>query len=172
MSARIDHVEHETESSIIRRILDRDRTILGLAAQLGSTVPSTRHDLTMRQLLTLHLLSAQTRPVGEIAAALQITISSASGLVERLVRSGLVSRRHGEADRRIVICEPTDDGREALRDYLEMGRLQLERVLTELSREELVTVEDALEALIRAARAVVGNAGAPSARSPESHAVA
>lgn len=172
MSPRVSDVERETESSIIGRILDLDRTILGLAGQLESAVPSARHDLTMRQLLTLHLVSAHPLPVGGIATALGITISSASGLVERLVRAGLVSRMQGEADRRIVICELTDGGREALRDYLEMGRLRLERVLTELSRDELVKVEEALDALIGAARAVVAKTGAPSARSPDSHPVA
>lgn len=142
-------------TTIIARILDRDQAMLTLATHLESAVPSPQPDLTVRQLYALVLLSARPRYVGEVATLLGVTISSASGLIDRLVRARLVSRQRGEEDRRVVICRLTDDGELALRHFLEIGRLRLERVLNELSGDELTTVEHALQLLIGAARIVI-----------------
>lgn len=131
--------------------------MLTLATQLESAVPAPQPDLTMRQLYALVLLSARPRHVGEVANLLSITISSGSGLIDRLVRARLVSRQPGEADRRLVICRLTGEGESVLRQFLEIGRLRLERVLTQLSGDQLLVVERALDLLMGAARRVVGN---------------
>jgi len=143
------------------RILDLDRTILSLSAQLDTSSPQARQqDLTMRQLLALHMLSAQPLHVGEIAEGLGVTISSASRLLDRLARSRLISRQRGPEDRRLVTCSLTADGETALREFLEMGRLRLERVLAELAQDQLETVEAALDLVISAATAAVARTGA------------
>ncbi len=111
----------------------------------------------MQQLLAVILMSVGPQRVGEIAAALGITISSASGLVERLARAGLVLRSRSTADRRAVICQLSLEGDSELREHLDIGRLRLEQVLAELSRDELISVEHALDLLIGAARTVVAD---------------
>jgi len=130
--------------------------MLTLAIQLESAVPAARPDLTMRQLYALVLLSAHPRHVGEVATVLGVTISSASGLVDRLVRARLVLRQPGENDRRTVVCRLTDEGEAVLRQFLEIGRLRLERLLAQLSVDELLVVERALDVLISAAHQFVG----------------
>lgn len=130
--------------------------MLGLATRLEEAVPAAQPDLTMRQLYALVLLSARPRHVGEVASALGITISSASGLIDRLVRARLVTRQSGEADRRTVTCQLTDNGHAVLRQFLEIGRLRLERLLAQLPIEDLLIVERALDRLIDAAGDVVG----------------
>lgn len=141
---------------MIARILDRDREMLSLATRLEEAVPAAQPDLTMRQLYALVLLSARPRQIGEVASALGITISSASGLIDRLVRAQLVTRQSGEADRRTVTCHLTDHGHAVLRQFLEIGRLRLEHLLIQLPTEDLVVVERALGRLIDAAGDVVG----------------
>lgn len=145
----------DARARIIGRILDRDQAILTLATQLEGALPARQPDLTMRQLYALFLLSAQPRHVGEVAGLLSVTISSASGLIDRLVRADLVAREPGGTDRRLVLCRLTREGEAALRQFLEIGRLRLERVLTQLSKGELLIVERALDLLIAAARRVV-----------------
>jgi len=130
--------------------------MLTLATQLESAVPAAQPDLTMRQLYALVLLSAHPRHVGEVAALLGITISSASGLIDRLVRARLVSRQPGENDRRIVVCRLTGQGDRVLRQFLEIGRLRLERLLAQLTVDDLLVVERALDVLMGAAHQVVG----------------
>lgn len=142
---------------VIARILDRDREMLSLATRLEEAVPAAQPDLTMRQLYALVLLSARPRHVGEVASALGITISSASGLIDRLVRARLVTRQSGETDRRTVVCQLTDTGHAVLRQFLDIGRLRLERLLTQLQIEDLLIVERALDRLIAAASDVVGD---------------
>lgn len=138
---------------LIDRILDRDRQILELSARLEATTPDQLHaDLTMRQLLALYVLSAGRRRVSDVATALGISLPAASGLIDRLAGSGLVDRQRVERDRRLVLCELTDEGREALNEVLRIGRMRLERVLTVLSVADLEIVERALDLLIAAAR--------------------
>ncbi len=156
-------------NAALRRILERDRTMLDLATQLAGAVPAARQpDLTMRQVSVLHLVSTRPLSVGQLAAALGVTISSASGLVDRLVRAKLVSRAPGTADRRLVMCQATEEGVALLAEYLEIGRLQLETVLTELSPDELLIVENALDLVIAAGRAAVARAARTSQSEPHS----
>lgn len=129
--------------------------MLALATQLGRAVPSDRPDLTMQQLHALVLLSARPRHVGEVATLLGVSMSSASSMIDRLARASLVERERGEDDRRVVVCGITEQGELVLRHVLEVGRLRLERLLAELSSDELTTVERALESLIAAARTVM-----------------
>ena len=137
---------------LIDRILDRDRQILELSARLEATSPNELHaDLTMRQLLALYLLSAGPRRVSDVGSALGISLPAASGLIDRLAAAGLVDRQRVERDRRLVLCELTDAGRQALDEVLRIGRMRLERVLTALEIADLETVERSLDILIGAA---------------------
>ena len=132
--------------------------MLDVATQLASMTQSAQElDLTMRQLFVLNLLSARPRSIGEVAAALRVTISSASGLVDRLVRARLVARHRAAppADRRRVICELTETGAAALDAHLQVGNLRLQLLLGELSADELDVIERGLDLLVGAARSVI-----------------
>src|SRR6266508_2068625 len=126
-----------SRAEIVRGILERDRDTLALSVQLDRAMPdAAQPDLTMRQVLALYLLLEAPRRVGELARELNVTISSASGLVDRLVAAGLVEREHGTADRRLVVCRLSDQGRRELEAFLQLGRLRLERVLARLSAQD------------------------------------
>lgn len=145
-------VEGDERRQLINRILDRDRQILELSARLEATSPNELHaDLTMRQLLALYLLSAGERRVSDVGSALGISLPAASGLIDRLAAAGLIDRQRVERDRRVVLCELTDAGRQALDEVLRIGRMRLERVLTALEITDLETVERSLDILIGAA---------------------
>ena len=142
-----------SRAELVKGILERDRDTLALSVQLDRATPgAAQPDLTMRQLLALYLLLEAPRRVGELARQLNVTISSASGLVDRLVGAGLVEREHGTADRRLVVCRLSDQGRRELEAFLQLGRLRLERVLARLSAQDLLVVQRALDLLIAAAR--------------------
>ena len=139
-----------------RSILERDRDTLALSVQLDRAMPgAAQPDLTMRQVLALYLLLEAPRRVGELAREFNVTISSASGLVNRLVAAGLVEREHGTADRRLVVCRLTEPGRQELEAFLQLGRLRLERVLARMSAQDLLVVHRAMELLIDAAREAI-----------------
>jgi len=151
----VSGADGDRRRQLIDRILDRDRQILELSARLEASSPDELHaDLTMRQLLALYLLSAGPRRVSDVAGALGISLPAASGLVDRLATSGLVDRQRVERDRRLVLCQLTDAGRDALNEVLRIGRMRLERVLTVLGVPDLEIVERALDLLIAAAHRI------------------
>src|SRR3954471_18236785 len=67
--------------------------------------------VTMAQLKVLMLLGAQPETrMSEVASALHLTLSTVSGVVERLVESDLASRRTDDVDRRQVMVSLTSEG--------------------------------------------------------------
>jgi DNA-binding MarR family transcriptional regulator len=95
-------------------------------------------DLTLAQVRTLFLIGHEAPlPMGRIAEILGVSVASASGIVDRLERHGLVARRHRTDDRRIVECVLSDAGR-LLIDEMSGRRIEMVRqALDVLSPDEL-----------------------------------
>jgi len=95
-------------------------------------------DLTLAQVRTLFLIAHEAPlPMGRIAEILGVSVASASGIVERLERHGLVAREHRTDDRRVVECVASDSGR-SLIDEMSGHRDQMaRRVLDVLTPDEL-----------------------------------
>ncbi len=95
-------------------------------------------DLTLAQVRTLFLIGHEAPlPMGRIAEILGVSVASASGIVERLERHGLVVRQHRTDDRRIVDCLLTDVGR-GLIDEMSGRRIEMARqALGVLAPDEL-----------------------------------
>lgn len=129
-------------------------------------------------IVQLHVLTvletAGPLPMGKLADALDVSVASATGIVDRMEQRGLVGRRHDEADRRIVLVHPTDSGRAVFNDLAEMRRAGLLNILDRLTNDELKALLVGLRAMSKAraaqladAQAALGSnpgAGAPSAR--------
>jgi DNA-binding MarR family transcriptional regulator len=109
-------------------------------------------DLTMPQLKTLLCVAqAGDATSGQIARGLGVSLSTVTGIVDRLTEQGLVSRREDPGDRRITRVLPTDSGRELVRRLLRYRDERLTSLLASLSPDELATVEHAFEHLASAA---------------------
>ena len=106
----------------------------------------------MAQMRVLMLLSAVAEVrMSELAASLHVSLSTASGLVDRLVDSHLVARHTDESDRRQVIVSLTTDGADFLDHFQELGLSHLRELLAPLSPTDVATVRRAVELLISAA---------------------
>jgi DNA-binding MarR family transcriptional regulator len=95
-------------------------------------------DLTLAQARTLFLIAHDAPlPMGRIAEILGVSVASASGIVDRLERHGLVVREHRTDDRRVVECIPSDAGRRLIDEmsgrFLEKAR----RALALLAPDEI-----------------------------------
>jgi DNA-binding MarR family transcriptional regulator len=95
-------------------------------------------DLTLAQVRTLFLIAHEAPlPMGRIAEILGVSVASASGIVDRLERHDLVTRRHRTDDRRVVDCILTDVGR-GLIDEMSGRRIEMARkALVVLTPDEL-----------------------------------
>ncbi|MDD4924490.1 MAG: MarR family transcriptional regulator [Dehalococcoidales bacterium] len=77
----------------------------------GPLLIETENNLTMSQLRVLLLLKMkQKMKMTQLAAALKIHVSTATGLLDRLIAKKLVKRESGEDDRRVIYCSLTEDG--------------------------------------------------------------
>jgi len=102
-------------------------------------------ELTMPQFRVLALLSRGPTRMSEIATFLGVGLSSATGMVDRLVSKDLVVRSHGRADRRVVTCRTTDRGNRVFQQYWSVGRTHIEETANLLEEHELEKVVEAME---------------------------
>ena len=109
-------------------------------------------DLSMPQVRAVFLLLQENpQRMSGLATKLDISLSRATGLVDRLVEKGLVSRWTDPEDRRSVLCVPTEEGRLLGGRLLEARRSRWEERLAPLSKAELKRVCQAMELVREAA---------------------
>ena len=91
------------------------------------------------------LLHKGPLPVNTIGPIVHLTAGSISIAVERLVEKGLVSRVESAEDRRVRIVALTPRGKTLIDSAFRKHSGQMKRVFSELSLEELRTLEVALK---------------------------
>lgn len=109
-------------------------------------------DVTMPQAKLLYLLGASGElHMSDVVHRLGVSLSTVSGLVDRLVNHGLATRRDDPADRRQVVVALTSAGTEFIDRFRELNARQLRQILAVLDDRELTRVRDGLSALDRGA---------------------
>jgi DNA-binding MarR family transcriptional regulator len=83
--------------------------------------------------------------MSEVAHTLGVTLSAATGLVDRLVKSNLATRERDAKDRRVVWVKITPEGRQAVAMAERRRRAALSRLIADLSPEDLATLCDIIE---------------------------
>ncbi len=83
--------------------------------------------------------------VSEVANQLGVTLSAATGLVDRLVKARLVTRERDQEDRRVVWVKITTEGEEAVRAAEERRRAAFREMVQNLNEGELAQLCDMLE---------------------------
>jgi DNA-binding MarR family transcriptional regulator len=97
-----------------------------------------RGSLSVIHLILLTVLEAEgPLSMSHLAEALDVSVASATGIVDRMARRGLVGRRHASDDRRIILVHLTKRGRTVFGHLEAARRERLRRALDRLSDEEL-----------------------------------
>ena len=108
--------------------------------------------VTMPQAKLLYLLGALGElHMSELVARLGVSLSTVSGLVDRIVDHGLATRRDDPADRRQVVVGLTPAGTDFIDRFRELNARQMRELLDELDLADLALLRDAFAALERAA---------------------
>ena len=109
-------------------------------------------DLTVGQLRTLSIIATE-RSINtkRLAEELGVTSSNMTGIVDRLVKQGFVTRQENPEDRRMLQIRITPSGEAMLTDLREKTRKSMSLVLTRMSPEELSALATGLSAMIKAA---------------------
>ncbi len=97
----------------------------------------SRGKLTLPQFYVMDFLFSRGQAkMNELARSLSVSTAAATGIVDRLVRSGYVIRRPDVSDRRVIKVGLTGKGRKLMESVIRQRRLNLEEVLGRLSARE------------------------------------
>lgn len=108
--------------------------------------------LTHAQLRALMLLDERGPfRMSDISAHLGVGMPTVTSLVSKLERKGLAAREHDTRDRRVVQCFATPKGKAEVERFWRVRNERITQVTDSLSDEELNSVAEALELIIRAA---------------------
>jgi DNA-binding MarR family transcriptional regulator len=111
-------------------------------------------NLTIAQLKSLFYISRYGRvnPSG-LASGIRVTPANVTGIVDRLVEQGLLTRTPDADDRRISWLTLTDKGKTLIDDLREGRAQEMRRILDKLTEEELSSVAHGFELVAAAAEA-------------------
>lgn len=106
------------------------------------------HDINFGQLRLLFMLGRRgPLSIGGLAATIRVTPATASELIDRLERRGLVRRFHRTDDRRVVDCELSEQGSRLIGEVAGARRQALRRILSVLTPVELSQLDGLLVAI-------------------------
>ncbi len=111
-------------------------------------------DLTIPQLKSLFYISSHQKvnPSG-LASGIRVTPANVTGIVDRLIEQGLLTRTPDPDDRRISWLSLTANGKTLINDLREGRAQEMRRILDKLTEDQLSAVEHGFELLARAAEA-------------------
>ena len=128
----------ERDTIALRRALLDEMTSWSPRDRGGVFKTWHRHALSLVHLNVLTELEAEgPLSMTRLAQAMDVSDASATGIIDRMERRGLVERRHDTDDRRKVLVHPTEAGIGLFRTMAEHRRDILTRVLDELDEDEL-----------------------------------
>ena len=144
---------------------DRERVAAEVLDELTSWSPRERMNefrswvacsLSLIHLHVLSLLEADgPLSMTHLAEALDVSVASVTGIVDRLEQRGYVERRRGQDDRRVILVERTAAGEAVFSDLAANRRERLTRLLAQFSDEELAATLVFMRAMRRARNALI-----------------
>jgi DNA-binding MarR family transcriptional regulator len=138
-------VDDEREE-LIRRISETQRGMGRLFARHQS--PLFDSNLTMRQLKVVMILSTIGSASGQdLAAELGVGLGTVTGIVDRLVAQGLVSRHEDPNDRRVRRVALTPAGTALIEQINFAGLEHMRKVMSHLDTETLRALDRVSRAL-------------------------
>ncbi|MCQ1529037.1 MarR family winged helix-turn-helix transcriptional regulator [Lutispora saccharofermentans] len=72
----------------------------------------------------------------ELVEYINVPMSTATGIVDRLVKKGYIARERSEADRRIVVLKLTEEGSNLVKNLKDLICKYLNMILQDLTEEE------------------------------------
>lgn len=116
-------------------------------------------DITVAQLRVLLVLYTRgPSRMSAIASCVGIAISTATSIVDNLVKKGLVIRSDDAEDRRLVICELSPEGQALINRLWMLSRGQIEKLLQGLTLEQLKKADEVVGFILASAKENINQA--------------
>ncbi len=130
-------------------VLGASRALVGVAARSLATVAE---DVTLAQYRALiELASRGPQRLADLADALTVDRSTATRMCDRLVRKGLITRRRGSEDRRVVRVSLSAAGLDLVAEVSRRRRAEIRRIVGRMPAASRPLVVTALQAFAEAA---------------------
>jgi len=109
-------------------------------------------DITMPQLKIMVVLYIRgSIKMSNLAADLQITMATATGLVDRMVERGYLLRESLPEDRRVVLCRLSESGQKTVSSIWESAGKQSRNLVEALDTNHIQMLHEVLAAMLESA---------------------
>jgi DNA-binding MarR family transcriptional regulator len=120
--------------------------ILVRGLRLLTSVEALGQEFSFSQAMILQALMLQKESrMNDLARFLGLSKANASGLVDRLVKKGLIEREHGVEDRRVVLVRLTAKGHTVARGLAKVQRQGLVQMMRRIPEPDLKVFIETLE---------------------------
>ena len=117
----------------------------------------TTGKITCQQFLVLDQLSRRNKwTMNELVQSMDKKFSSATGMIDRLVKHGLVTRARGKDDRRTVFVSITKKGRDIVQEVFEQKKQGIIELFKRLDAAERQNYLDIIEKLVNSLSSAQG----------------
>ncbi len=145
-----------TRTELVDAVVE-EMTAWHARTRLGAIRRWHQGSLSLIHLSVLNILEAAgPMSMSAVAEELDVSIASATGIVDRMEKRCLVERRHGTEDRRVVTVHPTEQGLAVIREIESEGRANIIRLIAELTDDELAAFLTGIRAMHAAGIRVFG----------------
>ncbi len=128
----------------LQRRVDRDRRQYELDAWM-------RLHLGIGQLKSLFYISNRgSTTTSKLAAALKVTPTNVTGIIDRLLEKGLITRTGDPNDRRVLMLQMTPLGNELVAGLREKRKERMAELFNRLTDDEAPIVDQALKFMVKA----------------------
>jgi DNA-binding MarR family transcriptional regulator len=146
-------------AAVVQELFETNSRVHDRAVGLAGPMPLPP-DLTMQQVRVLSHIAKDPGITGhELGDRLGVSAPTASGLIDRLVEKGLVTRVDDAEDRRVRRLHATELGLDVIRQMDSMFGRALGVVITRLSLEELQLLLRGAQAMLDALERVHAEQG-------------
>jgi DNA-binding MarR family transcriptional regulator len=129
-----------------QRLMDAVETLIHRDVRTPAEQVEAMLDISPPEMRSLMWLARRGMSVmSDFAQGIGVPLSTATRIVNRMVKKGLVARRRSDLDRRIVEIDLSPMAYEHKNQFLAQRLVAMERVLGSLSREESETMLGLLE---------------------------
>jgi len=97
-------------------------------------------ELTEGQCITGSIIfQCESCTMNEIATKLGVSMSAVTGIIDRMVKHGYAERQRDDSDRRLVLVQLTDKGKQIITEFNQHKNTELRQILSVLTEEDRTT---------------------------------
>jgi DNA-binding MarR family transcriptional regulator len=137
------------KDGVVDAVLTASRVLVAVAAR---SLGDVAEEVTLTQYRTLVVLASRgPQSLAALAETVDVTSPTATRMCDRLIRKGLVQRRHDRGDRRLVRLTVTPKGRDLVDAVSERRRAEIAGLLCAIPTDQQAALVDSLRRLAEAA---------------------